>query len=328
MKNYSISYEQSQIPKHDNIAKFILKFLVHFINYYWLNKNAINKIAKIVVDEKIELIHTNTSVIDIGNYISKKTGIKHVWHLREFGKEDFNFYPIRYNYIHEMNASNNVCLAISKAVKDTWTKKGVNGIEVLYDGVVINPYEKVEYKDNKIRLVMVGSFCEAKGQELLVNALIKMKKEYRKKLLVDFFGGKTSGSYYSSVERLIKENNLEEIITMKGFSNNISEELSKYDIGVLCSRAEAFGRVTAEYMMAGLCLVVPRSGANIELIEDNNCGLIYESQNVDSLASTIQSAIQDQKLVHEYGVKAKQIAEQKYNIDINASSIIDFFARN
>ena len=39
--------------------------------------------------ERFDLIHSNTSVTDLGAYLSRSKGAPHIWHLREFGKEVF-----------------------------------------------------------------------------------------------------------------------------------------------------------------------------------------------------------------------------------------------
>lgn len=46
--------------------------------------------------------------------------------------------------------------------------------------------------------------------------------------------------------------------------------------------------MTIEYMSAGLCVIASNRGANLELIENNNNGIIYEKENVNSLSDKIK----------------------------------------
>ena len=74
-------------------------------NYYnWLNVNTfiIAKI-KIIINKFLfkrilnslknynyNFIHTNSSVTNLGGYLSNKMKIPHIWHIREYGQDDFN----------------------------------------------------------------------------------------------------------------------------------------------------------------------------------------------------------------------------------------------
>lgn len=77
------------------------------------------KLCKELKGYHLDLIHTNTSVVCIGGWLAEQLGVKHIWHLREFGKEDFNMYPVMnehrtWKYI---DTHSDVCIAISDAIK-------------------------------------------------------------------------------------------------------------------------------------------------------------------------------------------------------------------
>lgn len=327
--NYSVKYGQVQIPKHDNVLVFFIKYLCHFIKYYLLLKSAKQEICKIIEQQRVDVVHTNTCVIDIGARCSAMMGVPHVWHLREFGRDDFNFYPVRFCMIRWMNNTKSRYIAVSKAVKNEWARKGINPnlITVLYDGVDATKfiYDRTQFANDKINIVMTGSFCEAKGQLLLVKAIKKLGSKMDS-VEVSFFG-KTEGRYYNKVKRFVIKNKLENIVHFKGYSESIPEELSKSQIGVLCSRAEAFGRVTVEYMLSGLCTIATSSGANFELIEENGCGLLYDVNNSSSLSKCIEYVLSKTDIIQDIGCRAKVIAEKKYDINKNVKNILDFFSK-
>ena len=60
------------------------------------------------------------------------------------------------------------------------------------------------------------------------------------------------------------------------------------DVLLVCSRAEAFGRVTIEAMQASLPIIGSRSGATPELVRDRFNGLLYEPSNTKDLANCIE----------------------------------------
>ena len=325
--NYSVSYGQAQIPKHDNIVLFLAKYVMRTADYYIKARKSEKALSEIVRKHSIDIVHTNSCVIDTGARVAKRTGIKHVWHLREFGKEDFHFFSVRPRMISSMNKNTTQFIAVSDAVCNSWISRGIDKkkITVLYDGVDASLFK---YKHNtsdvsKIKIVMTGSFCEAKDQMRLVKALTYLG-DIIDKLEVSFYG-KTEGDYYEKVRRFVEENNLTEYVRFKGYSRNIPRELSQYQVGVLCSRAEAFGRVTVEYMLSGLCVVAPKCGANIELLKNNDCGILYDRDDPLSLANEIRYIVSNQDLIEQMGPAARTIAEEKYDIRKNAKQILNLF---
>ena len=328
VKNYVIKYRQFQIPKHDPTPIFILKYCYHTMMYYLMNYAAENKIISIIENDNVNIVHTNSSVIDIGSNVAKRTGLINFWHLREFGKEDFNFYSAKAGFLNSMNACQNRFLAISEVVRQTWIKRGLNPNKIItvYDGVDANrfvPKQNIENDNHKIKIVMCGSFCVAKNQKLLIKAVNELSQRDRENVIIDFYG-KTDGTYFYESQKLVEEYRLENIVSFKGYINNVPEMLLKYDVGVLCSRAEAFGRVTAEYMMASLCTIAPASGANVEIIDDG-CGLLYKEGDIHELSSIISSIIKGMVDYRSIGKKARSKAIDKYNINENADKIVNQF---
>lgn len=325
----AVDYEQFQIPKHDNTLIFALKYTFHFLNYCVKNQKAMRKIRKFALDKKIDVIHTNSSVIDLGAELHNELEIPHVWHLREFGKEDFNFYSLKKNTIRYMNCNTDQFLCISEAMKNSWIEKGIdkNKIVVICHGVDANKFtEKAKVTSAiKINGVMCGSFSKGKGQHILIEALNQLNEVEKSNIHVDFYG-KAEGNYYEECMKKIDEYNLQKVVSIKGFTSNINEKLTKYNVGFNCSKAEAMGRVTIEYMMSGLCPVVSKSGANIEIVGDNNCGLLYESGKT-GLVEVLRYLINDPSVVLEYAQRSSKIAKEKYDANKNIDKIIEVFLK-
>lgn len=328
ISHYVCQYEQWQVPKHDKLLLFVFKYCYHFFCYKIRNKGAIQKLIDIIKKEKINVIHTNTLVLDVGAELSKITGIPHVWHIREFGKQDFNFFPYRRNSITYMNKHADHFICVSEALKKSWVSRGLseNKTVTISHGVDANRYSihKKERDDDKIKMVMCGSFSRGKGQLLLVEAVNKLSADKKKVISVDFYGA-TSGNYYESIAGKVKEYHLEDTIIFKGYSATLNKDLADYDIGVMCSAAEAMGRVTIEYMLSGLCVIASNSGSNIEIVGDNDCGVLFEAGNADDLKDKIMMLMADKALIKESGEKAALVARTNYDVNVNAGRIVDVF---
>ena len=71
--------------------------------------------------------------------------------------------------------------------------------------------------------------------------------------------------------------------------------LGGYDVGLACSKAEAFGRIILEYRAAGLAVVAARSGSFPELVRGGEDGLLYDvSDPSHGLAETLRTLIADE----------------------------------
>jgi hypothetical protein len=83
-----------------------LKKKLKWILFYNLkNKSVVSKLKKRVIKYNIGIIHSNSVVVNLGAILHIKYNYNHIWHLREFGEEDFDFYPLtsKKKYIYFLN---------------------------------------------------------------------------------------------------------------------------------------------------------------------------------------------------------------------------------
>ena len=97
--------------------------------------------------------------------------------------------------------------------------------------------------------------------------------------------------------------------------------LETCNLGVVTAKNEAFGRVTIEYMLMRMPVIVADSGANPELIDNGVTGMIYHLGNVVELADAIQVYIKNPALLEEQGEKAYEKAVEEFSAEKNADSI-------
>lgn len=306
-----------------NCMKQCVKYALYL--YGGVTKHFIDSVG--INFDEIDLIHTNVNRNDIGCFLSKKYNIPHIWHLREHGIEDYRvciYKPRIYQY---MNNHADAFVAISHSVKNTWVKMGLpdDKIRVIYNGLDTRGYRDKKQNDRDIvRIAMTGHIQPTKGQEQLIKALGLLDEKYLKRLHVDLWGEAYS-DYKLHLLRLIKQYHLEEVVDFCGYCNNVPQKLSEYDIGIVCSKAEGFGRVTVEYMLAGLAVIASDTGANPEIIQDEENGLLYSYGNEKHLARQIEKCLEDPDLIITYGKKAVETALNKYSITKCAENIYQLY---
>ena len=94
--------------------------------------------------------------------------------------------------------------------------------------------------------------------------------------------------FHDSLEQHVKHYGLEEHVIFHGYAENPMPLIRDADVILMCSRFEAFGRVTVEAMLAGKPVIGAASGGTVELIQDGKTGLLYEPGNYKELALKIQ----------------------------------------
>lgn len=315
IENYTIEYYWSVSYPNDNKLKRLLKIVRNYVYSFF----AIKKIKRIIDIKIVDIIHTNTSVIDIGARIAKKYKIRHVWHIRELLEEHFGFKPLIKDYTKFIDNNSDKIVVISNAVKTIYFKKGLNSkkVNLVYDGIDIDLYpiesnSKVDQK--KIKGVFVGQICELKGQLFVVKAISLLPKKIRQNILVDFYGDYDI-SYYEKILNVIQEYNLKDNFRFLGFSDKINYLLWEYDIGFVCSKFEGFGRTTVEYMLAEVCPIVSDTGANPELVSDGFNGLLHKYGDIEDLVSKIEWVINNQYLMREISRRARTKALSELSLD-------------
>ncbi len=299
-----------------------------YLKYKIKNLIALKKIESSLDINDFDIIHTNVNVCDIGAILSKKYNIPHVWHLREFGDLDYNRIAFRKNYIKFMNEHCDYFIAISDAVKNHWVNKGLdeNKIVRVYNGV-----EQIEYNDIKtnsqlLKCCFSGSISKSKGQYIMLEALNNLEEKYKKFIKVDIIGDGPS-DYVRTLKKYINKNNMNSMVNFLGYQPNIRQMLNRYDIGFMCSFSEGFGRVTVEYMMAGLCTIASNTGANKELIVEDETGLFFEYPSIESLRNKIEWCIKNRKKINQIGNEAKRVSSEKYTSKNNAKNVFDIYMK-
>lgn len=291
------------------------------------NRDALAIIEREVDLSEIDLIHTNSNRDGIGALIAEKHNIPHLWHLREFGEEDYDTVFLPPYSVSFMNRTANRFAAISDAVAAAWGKKGLDSDKItrIYDGINIDLIQsdpkRTQFESGKLKMVFTGTVCPAKGQNEIIEALGLLTKDEQSMISVDFYGEGVP-EYISSLNKRAAALGIESNIRFLGHCDEIGARLKNYNTGVVCSRSEAFGRITPEYMAAGLITLASDTGANPELINNGETGFLYRLHDFNSFAQVIRRVLNlksEEKL--KISRAAEQYAREKFTSERNADNI-------
>lgn len=312
------------------------KFKNRIKNFRYKIFNSISEknIASIISNKKIDIIHTNSSTIDIGARVSKRCEIPHIWHIREFGEEDYNlvYYEGIENASKYMETSSSKIICISNAIKNKYEKflKEKDKLELIYNGVNKEDYFiEISNKDfdNKFNIVFTGCISKEKNQLELIKALDILINREGLKDIKAYFLGDGNTEYMNHLKKYVKDRKLDKNIYFEGKVSNVNTYIEKSHVGVISSVKEAFGRVTVEYMLGGLCVIACDTGANIELISHNKDGIIYKFGESEDLARKIKKVYIDREKLKKISINGQNKALSEFISDVNCDNILELYKK-
>lgn len=123
------------------------------------------------------------------------------------------------------------------------------------------------------------------------------------------------GPEYDSLKKLIEEMELVDIVYLKGYSTNVSDELIKSDIYLMTSKYEGFPNALCEGMACGLPSVIISTHEGMKKIVYNNVnGYIIEENSSDLFVQRCIELAENEELRKRIGCNAREISH-KYSFD-------------
>lgn len=195
-----------------------------------------------------------------------------------------------------------------------------NKIKALHNFVELKDYD-LEVSDEEYALYF-GRLSKEKGILNLINAFTKLKEG---KL---YIAGE--GPEKETIEKIIRENNLEDRVKLLGFlsADQMKDTIRKCKFVIVPS---IWYENCPYSVMETLAIGKPVIGANIggipELVKNEQSGLTYKYDDIDDLANKMETLFNNEELVTEYGVNAKKQANELYGKDIYYKNIMSIYEK-
>ena len=266
----------------------------------WIHAN--KQLRKIIKQQKIELIYSNTTAVLMGAWVAKKYKIPHYWHVHEIIEQP-KFLHSTISWFMQHGCHKIIC--VSQAVKDHWEKgnpKIANKTRLIYNG--IEPLQKcneVNYRatylipSHAIVVGMAGRVHYWKGQnyflsiakQLLVLESVRNSSNASSPTIPPFYFIIT-GDAFPGYEYLVKEiqdfiqnNQLTTRVFYTGFEKQMDKFYSAIDILVLPSLLpDPLPTVVLEAMHYGIPVVATPQGGALEMIVENETGIFIPMPNL------------------------------------------------
>lgn len=314
-KFFDVINHEDRVRLHYGIAKYIV------------NTYKAHKIKMLIKDRQINpvLVHSNSLTSDFGIILSELLKVPHIQHIRELGEYDFGMtFDMGIKHFAKTCAKSKKIICISDAVMNYYKQYlPEDRMVIIYNGLKAETeVSKHSTRNNNepLQLVLVGRLSEEKGQMQAIQAVESLKGNIQ--IHLDLWGDGVDKENY---EKYVSDNDLENYVSLCGYSQNIP--YAKYHAALICSKYEAFGRVTVEYMLAGLPVIGSDTGGTAEIVQDDVTGLLYKQDDVSDLAEKIKRLFLDEKLRMKLG-KAGQIrAEEQFSEQAYCNNVYEEYKK-
>lgn len=205
-------------------------------------------------------------------------------------------FPLRrINKLVLSNASR--VIAVSQAVAEILRQSGMiesAKITVIHNGIDIDRFAQSSggKGDSLVIVGTVGHLAPIKGQDIFVRA-VALVAAHRPDVNWLVIGEDKSSDlgYRRTLERLIDELGLTQLVTMPGWRDDMNKVLSRLTLFVSAARSEPFGLAIVEAMAAGLPIIATASEGALEIIEDGVSGKLVPTDDPKALAHAINELL-------------------------------------
>jgi glycosyltransferase involved in cell wall biosynthesis len=253
------------------------------------------------------VVLSNTMVIPSYAVAAKMLGIPHYWLVHEFGWDDHRLrfilgYRMTIRLIGRLSASVICC---SRAVENALVAVApMTKTHVVYPAIDDPPGTPPDRHNGEVmRAVLVGRFVQSKGQHLAVEAVGAARDAG-----VDIQLTLVGAGDRQPVRELARCLGVEDLVTIYGPTRDVGRYWRAAHVALMCSDAEAFGRVTVEAMRAGLPVCGTDAGGTPEIIDPGVNGLLSPAGDADALAANLMALESDEDLRRSLAVRAMETA--------------------
>lgn len=135
------------------------------------------------------------------------------------------------------------------------------------------------------------------------------------------------GDQRAELKQMIRDAGLHRCFHLVGQVDDVPAFLNDIDIAVLPSRAEGMANAVLEFMAAGRPVVATDVGANRQLLDDGQCGLLVPRDHPEALANALAKVVSSDELAKQLGQAGRQRVIDHYSRDAMRQRFESFYRR-
>ncbi|NLI10686.1 MAG: glycosyltransferase [Elusimicrobia bacterium] len=275
--------------------------------------NTFFTLRKFLIDNKIDLIHSNLPDSDYLSFFSAFfTGIGRISTVHS----PLIFYEnkkIRFNYfIKSFFFDKFIC--VSEEIFYLLRKKCM----IAENKLIMIPnfsdfpevYPHVKKINEKIVFKSVGRLHPIKNYDFLIDLFSLFSEKYFDKFELHIIG---EGEERKKIERKIKEKRMENKIFLRGMSLNPKEEMSNCDFYISSSKSEGLPTSVIEAVSCGVPCILSDISSHRQIIEDGISGTLFDLKDLETACEKIFNFVKNKDLYLKMSHKAFEVGYKKFS---------------
>lgn len=210
-------------------------------------------------------------------------------------------------------------------------KTPLSKIVVIKNGINVDYFDKqkcshikrstLNLPENKIIATTIGNFRYQKGYDFLLGVI----KEFAPQMENIHFVWVGRGALKQSMEQKIASANLDEKITMQGYTKDVRPILANSDIFLLPSREEGMPRALMEAMSMSLPAIATDVGGTNEVVENGKNGFLADFGDTKTFGNYIKKLVDNADLRMQMATEARKRIVQHFDIEKIANQYVILF---
>ena len=281
----------------------------HFMRVTSYNKN-IKDIRNIIVDNKVDLVISNTVNVFQGALAAAFENVKHFWLIHEFPEGEFGYYKEKLDFIDKFSDD---IFAVTGALTEDLEKYFPNRkIYSFAPYTQMDPKEEIKTDSNfHNRIISVGRLTQRKNQLELIKAFQLLNLEGTELV----FLGAWDEDYKQICYDYIAEHHLKSI-SFLGHVDDPWSMITDKDLAVFPSSMETFGLVYVESVLNGIPTILSDNAGHRSAFEYmNEQGHMYHLGDLEALTRIISDTLAQFNKEKREAVQAVPSLKERYSLE-------------
>ncbi len=328
IKIYTFPYIYNIAPFLRSAKDYFL-FLPRLIKRKLYNSIASDHLVEVCKKEDVDIIHSNTSVTDIGYRAARRLGIPHIMHIREYGDKDHRMHIFNINEQTKGPYAHTIC--ITKDISDYRGLTGLPTNRIIYNPVIDE--NEIRYiRDKSPYFLYAGRLDPTKGIEDIIKAYIIYVKNESNTTIDLMIAGSWDNNPELKVklEQILSEARVTDRVSFLGNVDNIGDIMAYASATIVPSKFEAFGRVFPEAVANGSLVIGRDTGGTHEQFENGlqltgrEIGLRFNS--IEDLVQCLHEATRmDNDTRFKFVSSAQEALRNLYTDKQSAGAVLTFY---
>lgn len=247
-----------------------LLYIPRQLGRLFINWRATRHLRRRLTGTHINLVHSNSSIIGIGLNIARTFHLPHIYHIREYGNQDFGltYFPSNHSFYRLLRDKNVYTICITQDIQKHFGLTGSPSSRVIYNGIIPHSPSSVDTHTPRTIFLYAGRLERTKGLTDLIDAYYAYTQRVTSPLPLHVAGEATDQVYEKKVRQRIEHYGLTDHVKFLGKITDMDSLYTNALATIIPSYHEGFGRCMPEAMAHGSIVVGRDTGGTKEQLDN------------------------------------------------------------